>query len=285
MWKILRDLLRYNREFLAGSILLGIILAMVALSLVSPYQEGAIYAVPPDMEPSLEYWFGTTSRGEDVFWAMTGALRNTLAFGVLVAVISRLIALVVGLVSGYLGGKADQAIMALNDTIGALPHIPILLLVYFVLRSQMSWEILAVVAALLGWSYDSRLIRSVALSLRHREFTRHAVFSGMRTPQILIREHLPYVVPIIFFTAMNNLIWAIGLEVTLSILGFSDINRPSVGGMIYWANAHSAMVSGIWWWIAFPMIFVVILFLGLFMLAMSINEYIDPRSRLARMGA
>jgi peptide/nickel transport system permease protein len=45
------------------------------------------------------------------------------------------------------------------------------------------------------------------------------------------------------------------------------------------------MVAGIWWWIAFPMIFVVILFLGLFMLAMSINEYIDPRSRLARMGA
>ena len=71
----------------------------------------------------------------------------------------------------------------------------------------------------------------------------------------------------------------------MSILGFCDINRPSVGGMIYWANAHSAMVSGIWWWIAFPMIFVVILFLGLFMLAMSINEYIDPRSRLARMGA
>jgi peptide/nickel transport system permease protein len=237
------------------------------------------------MPPALEHWFGTTSRGQDVFWEMTGALRNTLAFGVLVAAISRVIALVVGLVSGYLGGKADQAIMALNDTIGALPHIPILLLVYFVLRSQMSWVVLAVVASLLGWSYDSRLIRSVALSLRNREFTRHAVFSGMRTSQILIREHLPYVVPIIFFTAMNNLIWAIGLEVTLSILGFCDINRPSVGGMIYWANAHSAMVSGIWWWIAFPMIFVVILFLGLFMLAMSINEYIDPRSRLARMGA
>ena len=55
--------------------------------------------------------------------------------------------------------------------------------------------------------------------------------------------------------------------------------------MIYSANAHSATVSGIWWWIAFPVIFVVTLFLGLFMLAMSINEYIDPRSRLARMGA
>jgi len=283
--KVLRDLLRYNREFLAGVILLGIILAMIALSLFSPFDERTIFAVPPDMPPSLDHWFGTTSRGQDVFWQLTAALRNTLAFGILVAVISRLIALVVGLTSGYLGGKVDQAIMAANDTIGALPHIPILLLVYFVMRDQMSWVVLALVAALLGWSHDSRLIRSVALGLRTREFTRHAVFSGMRTLQILVREHLPYVVPILFFTAMNNLIWAIGLEVTLSILGFSDINRPSVGGMIYWANSHSAMVSGIWWWIAFPMVFVVILFLGLFMLAMSINEYIDPRSRLARMGA
>jgi peptide/nickel transport system permease protein len=175
--------------------------------------------------------------------------------------------------------------MGINDTLGALPNIPILLLLVFVLRDQMTWSMLAIVAALLGWTHDSRLIRSVALSLRHREFTRHAVFSGMRTPQILIREHLPYVMPIVFFTTMNNLIWAIGLEVTLSVLGFSDINRPTVGGMIYWANAHSAMVAGIWWWVAFPMLFVVILFLGLFMLAMSVNEYIDPRSRLARMGA
>ena len=50
-------------------------------------------------------------------------------------------------------------------------------------------------------------------------------------------------------------------------------------------TATSAMVAGIWWWIAMPMIFVAILFLGLFMLAMSVNEYIDPRSRLTRMGA
>ncbi|HMG49485.1 MAG TPA: ABC transporter permease [Inquilinus sp.] len=285
MFKILRDLLRYNLEFLAGIILTGIVLVLVILSYVSPYDEMAMYAVPPDMPPSWEYWLGTTSRGQDVFWQITASLRNTLYFGAIVAAVSRVIALVVGLVSGYAGGRVDQAMMAVNDTLGALPNIPILLLIYFVMRDQMSWWLLALVAALLGWTYDSRLIRSVALSLKTREFTRHAVFSGMRTPQILLREHLPYVMPIVFFTTMNNLIWAIGLEVTLSVLGFSDINRPTVGGMIYWANSHSAMVAGIWWWVAFPMLFVAILFLGLFMLAMSVNEYIDPRSRLNRMGA
>ncbi|WP_064710195.1 ABC transporter permease [Rhizobium bangladeshense] len=285
MFKILRDLLRYNREFLFGTILILIIIGLIVSSFFSPYDETAIYVVIPDMPPSAEFWFGTTSRGQDVFWQIGASLRNTLLFGIIVAIISRLIALVVGLVSGYIGGRTDQIIMGINDTLGALPNIPILLLLVFVLRDQMTWSMLAVVAALLGWTHDSRLIRSVALSLRQREFTRHAVFSGMRTSQILVREHLPYVMPIVFFTTMNNLIWAIGLEVTLSILGFSDINRPTIGGMIYWANAHSAMVAGIWWWVAFPMLFVVVLFLGLFMLAMSVNEYIDPRSRLARMGA
>jgi len=285
MFKILRDLLRYNKEFLFGTILILIIVGLIVSSFFSPYDETAIYVVIPDMPPSAEFWFGTTSRGQDVFWQIGASLRNTLIFGIIVAVISRLIALVVGLVSGYIGGRTDQIIMGINDTLGALPNIPILLLLVFVLRDHMTWSMLAIVAAMLGWTHDSRLIRSVALSLRHREFTRHAVFSGMRTSQILIREHLPYVMPIVFFTTMNNLIWAIGLEVTLSILGFSDINRPTVGGMIYWANAHSAMVAGVWWWVAFPMLFVVTLFLGLFMLAMSVNEYIDPRSRLARMGA
>ncbi|MBY5642665.1 ABC transporter permease [Rhizobium leguminosarum] len=285
MFKVLRDLLRYNKEFLLGTILISIILALIVASFFSPYDENAIYVVAPDMPPSAEFWLGTTSRGQEVFWQIAASMRNTLFFGIIVALVSRIIAIAVGLISGYIGGRADQIIMAVNDTLGALPNIPILLLLVFVLRDQMTWFKLAITAALLGWTHDSRLIRSVALSLRQREFTRHAVFSGMRTPQILIREHLPYVMPIVFFTTMNNMIWAIGIEVTLSVLGFSDINRPTIGGMIYWANAHSAMVSGIWWWVAFPMLFVVILFLGLFMLAMSVNEYIDPRSRLARMGA
>jgi len=283
--KILLGLLRYNREFLLGTIFLSIILALVIASFFSPYDELATYVVIPDMPPSAEFWLGTTSRGQEVFWQLAAAMRNTLLFGIVVALISRAIAIAVGLTSGYLGGRVDRVIMTVNDTLNALPNIPILLLLVFVLRDQMTWPILALTAALLGWQHDSRLIRSVALSLRNREFTRHAAFSGMRTGQILLREHLPYVMPIVFYTTMNNLIWAIGLEVTLSILGFSDINRPTIGGMIYWANAHSAMVAGIWWWIAVPMIFVAILFLGLFMLAMSVNEYIDPRSRLTRMGA
>ena len=103
--------------------------------------------------------------------------------------------------------------------------------------------------------------------------------------KIMLEEHLPYVMPIIFSTAMANMIWSIGLEVTLAVLGFTNLNIPTVGTTLYWANNHSALVVGTWWWIAIPVAIVIALFVGLFLLAVSLNEYIDPRSRLRRMGA
>src|SRR6266481_4774330 len=249
MLGILRDLLRYNAEFRIGIVLVGFVVILSVLASFSPYPPENVYVVPPDVPPSLTYWFGTTSRGQDVFWQLTFAIRNTLLFGFIV-----------------------------------IPLLPILVLFYFVMRDSMSWLMLALIMACLGWAYDARLIRSVAMSLKTREFTQSSVFSGMSTREILVQEHLPYVMPIVFSTTMNNMIWSIGLEVTLAVLGFIDINTPTIGGMIYWANQHTAMVAGVWWWIAFPTAVVIMTFIGLFLLAVSMNEYIDPRSRLSRMG-
>jgi peptide/nickel transport system permease protein len=285
MLATLRDLIIYNAEFRIGAILLGLVAGMAALSLVSPYAPLDTFVVAPDLPPSFAHPFGTTSRGQDVFWQLTFAIRNTLTFGIVVAVLSRLLSLAIGLLAGYKGGWVDRVLMAINDTFIAIPLFPILVLFYFVLRDAMSWAALAIIMALLGWAYDARLIRALALSLKTREFTYTGVFSGMTTRELLVREHLPYVMPIVFATTMNNMNWSIGLEVTLSVLGFTDINSPTVGGMIYWANQHTALVAGVWWWIAFPVILVVALFIGLFLLAVSMNEHIDPRSRLRRMGA
>jgi peptide/nickel transport system permease protein len=284
MLKIVRDLFRYNREFAIGAILAGIVLAMAALSAFAPYPPGQIYVVAPDIPPSWAHPFGTSSRGQDVFWQLTFALRNTLLFGFAVAILSRLLSLLIGLVSGYRGGLTDRVLMSINDTFIVIPLFPLLVLFYFVMRDSMNWALLALVIACLGWAYDARLIRSVMMSLKTREFTRTSVFSGMRMHEIVVQEHLPYVLPIVFSTTLNNINWSIGLEVTLSVLGFTDINTPTVGTMIFWANQHSAMVAGVWWWFAFPTAFITLTFIALFLLAVSMNEYIDPRSRLARMG-
>ncbi len=284
MLRSFRDLLRTNWEFACGSALLLVVLIIALLSFVSPYPPLDVYVVAPDMPPGADFWLGTTSRGQDVFWQLTVALRNTLSFGIIVAAISRVIALLVGLFAGYLGGTGDRLLMLLNDTFVVLPIFPLLVLFYFVMRDNMTWWLLALVTACLGWAYDARLIRAVAMSVKAREFTTHSVFSGMTAREIVLREHLPYVAPILFSTTMNNINWSIGLEVTLSVLGFTDVNTPTIGGMIYWANQHTALVAGVWWWITFPVIAVIMLFLGLFLLAISMNEFIDPRSRLARLG-
>lgn len=284
MFRIFRDLFRYNREFAVGAVLTGLVIGLAALSAFSPYSSIDIYVVAPDMPPSWAHPFGTTSRGQDTFWQLTFALRNTLLFGFAVALISRVLSLVIGLVSGYKGGWIDRVLMSINDTFIVIPLFPLLILAYFVLREYMTWALLALIMGLLGWAYDARLIRSVVMSLRTREFTRTSVFSGMRTWEVLVKEHLPYVLPIVFSTTLNNINWSIGLEITLSVLGFTDINTPTIGTMIFWANQHSAMVSGVWWWIAFPTLVITLTFIGLFLLAVSLNEYIDPRSRLNRMG-
>ncbi|MBV8165884.1 MAG: ABC transporter permease [Alphaproteobacteria bacterium] len=284
MIAVLRDLLRYNREFAVGVALLAIVGTIALLSFVSPYGAELTFVVPPDVPPSWPYVLGTTSRGQDVFWQLSFAIRNSLAFGLTVAILSRLLSLVIGLVAGYAGGLVDRALMSLNDTFIVIPLFPILVLFYFVMRDSMSWAALALVMAGLGWAYDARLIRSLALSLRRREFTDTAIFSGMGMRRILAQEHLPFVLPIVFSTTLNNINWSIGLEVTLSVLGFTNINTPTIGVMIYWANQHTAMVAGIWWWIAFPVLLVVMTFIGFFLVAISMNEYIDPRSRLMRTG-
>jgi peptide/nickel transport system permease protein len=285
MFAVFRDLIRYNIEFAIGLILVGGVVLFACLSFFSPVDPSLIYMTIPDQPPSAQFWFGTNSRGQDMFWQLSAAFRNSLTFGLTVAVLSRIISIAVGLTAGYLGGWVDRVLMFINDIFVAVPIFPVLVLFYFVLRNNMDSLTLALIMACFGWPFDARLIRSVALGLKHREFTRHAVFAGMSTRKVLLEEHLPYVMPIVFATFMNNMLWSIGLEVTLAVLGFTNINNPTIGTALYWANSHSAMVVGVWWWIAIPVILMVLTFIGLFLLAMSMNEYIDPRSRLRRMGA
>jgi peptide/nickel transport system permease protein len=285
MFKVLRDLLRHDGRFRIGFIYLLAILIMTFLSLVSPYDMSKTFQVGMDMPPSAQHFFGTNTRGQDIFWWMTFAVRNSLYLGILTALVSRVIAVLVGLTAGYRGGAIDKLLMAINDSFVVMPVLPILILISFLIRGQMSIASLAVFLGIFGWPWDARLIRAQVLSLKERSFTRTAVYSGTKSLRITMTEHLPFVLPVVFATTINNMIWSIGMEVTLGILGLSDVMSPSLGSTIYWANSHQALMSGIWWWMAAPIAVSIILFLGLYLLFTSINEYIDPRTRLRRMGA
>ena len=284
MFRVIRDLLKYDRRFRIAVIFLGAVMLMFLLSFFSPYDPNETFVVAMDVPPSSEYFFGTNSRGQDIFWWMTFAVRNSLLMGVITAVISRVIAIIVGLSAGYEGGWLDKFLMSINDSFIVLPLLPILILLGFLLRDMMNLFLLAVILGFFGWPYDARLIRSQVLSLKERLFTRTAVFSGTNSFWITMKEHLPFVLPIVFATTINNMLWSIGMEVTLSILGLSDLTTPSLGTALFWANQHGALVAGVWWWVAAPALVAIILFLGLYLFFASINEYIDPRTRLRLIG-
>jgi peptide/nickel transport system permease protein len=284
MFRVIRDLLRYDGRFRIAFIFLITVIVMIFLSFVSPYKPGKSFVVPMDTPPSLEHFFGTDSRGQDIFWWMTFAVRNSLVMGVITAVLSRVIAILVGLTAGYQGGWLDKVLMSINDSFVVLPLLPILILLGFLLRDIMNLFLLGVILGLFGWPYDARLIRSQVLSLKERSFTRTAVYSGANAFWITVNEHLPFVLPIVFATTINNMLWSIGMEVTLSVLGLSDMTNPSIGTALFWANQHGALVAGVWWWIAAPTLVAIVLFLGLYLLFASINEYIDPRTRLRMLG-
>lgn len=284
MLKVIRDLLKHDGRFRIAFIFLIAVVVMVFLSFVSPYDPNKSFQVAMDTPPSFDHIFGTDSRGQDIFWWMTFAVRNSLIMGLITAAISRVIAIIVGLTAGHRGGWVDRVLMSINDSFVIMPLLPILILLGFLLRDKMNLFLLGVLLGFFGWPYDGRLIRSQVLSLKERAFTRTAVYSGTSGFWITINEHLPFVLPIVFATTINNLLWSIGMEVTLSVLGLSDLTTPSVGTALFWANQHGALVAGVWWWIAAPVLVAIVLFLGLYLLFSSLNEYIDPRTRLRMIG-
>jgi peptide/nickel transport system permease protein len=86
-------------------------------------------------------------------------------------------------------------------------------------------------------------------------------------------------------TLIGNMIWVTGMEVTLAYLGLTDVTIPTLGTMLHFALNHQAILLGLWWWIFAPIGAAVALFSSLYLLSVSVSEYLDPRARIQRVGA
>ena len=282
--KLLRDLFRDYR-FTISFALLAFIVAMAVLSFFSPYDPTIWHVVPRDLSPSNEYILGTDSNGQDIFWQATYAVRNSLIISLISGIVSRVIAITVGMVAGYRGGAIDRVLMFIGDSLLVIPIFLIFILLSMLVREHMTLVLLGLMLAAFGWAWDARLIRSMILSLREREFTRTAMLSGTGTLKLVIKEYMPYTTPLIFSTLINNMSWAIGLEVTLAYLGLVNLTIPSLGTMLKWAIDSHAILLGRWWWIMTPVVLSLMVFIALYWLSVSISEYLDPRTRIQRIGA
>jgi len=282
--KTLIDLFKDYR-FSFAFVVLVFIVVMALLSFFSPYDPTLWHVVPRDMKPSSEHWLGTDSNGQDIFWQATFAVRNSLIISLISAMVSRVIAILVGMIAGYKGGTIDRVLMFVGDSLLVIPLFLIFVMLAMMVREHMNLVILGLMLSAFGWAWDARLIRSMVLSLRERDFTRTAMLSGTGTVKLVLKEYMPFTTPLIFSTLINNMSWAIGLEITLALLGLVDLTIPTLGTMLNWAYFSHAILLERWWWILPPVTLSLLMFIALYWLSVSISEYLDPRTRIQRVGA
>ena len=280
---VLRDLFRFSPSFRIGSTILVLALILVVLSFFAPYEPDDRRAVPRNEPPSTEFVLGTTSTGQDVFWMLTYAVRNTLIIATIAVTIGRSIAVILGMTSGYLGGTFDRIASSIVDSFIVIPRLPLVILIASILRGQMSILGLAFLLGILDWAHPSKRYRAQILSLREREFTQSAVFSGMNTFKIVTREHLPFLIPFLLADAVSGFLFAIGFEVTLAVLGLGDLEAQTVGTMIYWGNYYQALLTNRTWVLIAPIAASIVIVVGFYLVSVSTSTYLDPRTRLARL--
>jgi peptide/nickel transport system permease protein len=282
---IVKDLFRFSATFRWGSIFLLLVLLLVALSFFSPYEPGERRVVPNNRPPSARFLLGTTSLGQDVFWLTTFAIRNSLIIAGLAVLIGRTIAVLIGTLAGYLGGVTDRVLSAVTDTFIVIPRLPLLILISFILKGSLGFFSLALLLGLLDWAWPSKRYRAQILSMREEEFTQTAIFSGMGTLKIILREHIPFLIPFALADMVSGFLFAIGFEITLAILGLSDLQVPTIGTMIYWANYYQSLLARRWWWLGTPIVVTVLIVVAFYLLSTSLSTYLDPRTRLKNLVA
>ncbi len=281
-----RDLFRFSLSFRFGSIILFFCAALIILSFFAPYPPEKRRVVPRKMRgtpPSAEYVLGTTALGQDVFWMTTTGVRNTLIIASIAVLIGRGIGVILGMVSGYLGGVADRVIQSIVESVIVIPRLPILILVAVIMKGQMTFVSLGILIGILDWAYPSKRYRAQILSLRERDFTHTAIFSGMNTLKIVVQEHLPFIIPFMLVDIVSGFLFSIGIEVTLSYLGLSDLNSLSLGTQIYWARTWNSLFAGKPWVMIAPVVASIVMVVGFYLVSIGISEYLDPRKRLARL--
>lgn len=230
-----------------------------------------------NLPASSEHWLGTTSMGQDVWWLLVESIHNSLVIGLIVATIGTVVGVLVGLVSGFVGGALDKVLMVITDTFVEVPSLPILILMTSLMKGSATTVMMALVLAAFAWAWPSRQIRSMALTLRERDFIHTARFSGENTAQIVLTEILPFALSWSLSNFMNATLNAISQESSLAVLGLSPGNLVSLGNMINWARSRNAIFAQQWLWIGSPIVATVLLFIGLFLLITGYNDYLNLR--------
>ena len=279
----------------ATAVLLLIALTALAAPLVSPqnpYDLRQLFLDKAELPPILSvdgewpYLLGTDPQGRDVLSAILYGSRISLVIGLSSVLLAMTIGVTVGLVAGFFGGRLDNLLMRLGDTVLSIPTLLVAILVSAVfrellppsLRENFSAAILVLSIALTGWVQYARIVRASTMVERRKEYVLAARIIGVRPGRIMRRHILPNTLTPVLVSATLNLGLAILSEATLSFLGVGmPVTQPSLGTLIRIGNQY--LFSGLWWVVVFPAVQLALIVLSVNLLGDWLRDALNPKLR------
>jgi peptide/nickel transport system permease protein len=234
---------------------------------------------------TTKYLFGTDEQGRDVLSALMYGAQISLFVAAASVLLSLLIGVSLGLVSGYAGGRVDALIMRVCDVMLSFPSILIALLIAGVghalfpnAQDSLAFVVLIIAIALPGWVQYARAVRGSTMVERQKEYVQAARVIGVSPLRIMRRHVLPNVMGPVLVLSTIQVATAILAEATLSFLGVGvSPTSPSLGTFIN--EGQKQLFSGAWWLVIFPGLMLVMIALSINLFGDWLRDALNPRLR------
>lgn len=281
------------REFMKDKIAMGSLILLVAI-LVTVFIGAAItdqdkimtvsifdkYATPGSISATgHEYLLGADEGGRDILGQLFIGARNSVLIGFTITIITSIIGVGLGIISGYYGGVIDNILMRIVDFVMILPMMLIIIIFVAIIPRYNVWSFIAIMSAFY-WVGKARLFRSKTLSEGRRDYVSASKTLGTSDFKIMFREIMPNLSSLIITNLTMNFAANIGIETTLSFLGFGlPANVPSLGTLIGFAANGDVLVNKQWIWVPASLL-ILVLMLSINYVGQAFKRSADARQRL-----
>lgn len=257
-------------------VLLGVFIGALTYNINDVMEVDIFNAYAP---PGGEHLLGTNVSGQDVLALVIIGARNSILIGFSITVITSIIGVSIGIISGYYGGIIDNVLMRIVDFVMILPMQMIIIVFVTITPNYSMYSFVAIMSAFY-WVGKARLFRSKTLSESKRDYVSASKTLGTNDFTIMFREIMPNLSSLIITNLTINFAANIGIETGLSFLGFGlPANVPSLGGLIGLARSSDVLVNKTWIWLPASLL-ILVLMLSINYVGQAIGRAADAKQRL-----
>lgn len=274
-WELYSKRFMRNKPAVVGVfIFIALVLFAMIGPLVARYDHIELDFLNIGTPPSAEHWFGTTSAGNDTFAQVAIGLQRSLLIALIVSIGTTVLSALVGTAAAYFGGLVERTTLLV---IHFLMVIPVFLILSLVSNDAGGdWRVISLIMVLTGWFFPARVIWTVSLSLREREYVHAARYMGVPGMKIVMRHLLPNIGSLLVINFTLGVVTAVMTETGLSFLGFGvKIPDVSLGSLI---GSGANTITSAPWLFYFPAGALTLLTVSMALIADGLRDALDPTS-------